>query len=134
MLLDDYVNLSPMGENGGVNNLQNFLRFVFGNSSGPTGRPVSMISFLIDAQDWPPRVAAFKYTNILMHTLNGVVLSWFALTLFQLLGLDSKRSSLLALLLSALWLLHPLNSTTTLYVIQRMTQLMTLFTLAALLC
>lgn len=134
LLLDDYANLIPLGDNGGVDNLQNFLSFVLGNNSGPTGRPVSMLSFLIDGRDWPPNVAAFKYTNILLHTLNGVVLCWFTLTLFQILGIESKRSSQLAVLLTALWLLHPLNSTTTLYVIQRMTQLMTLFSLAALLC
>jgi hypothetical protein len=134
MIFDDYVNLSPVGDNGGVDNLQNFLRYVFGNNSGPTGRPVSMLSFLIDGQDWPPYVAAFKYTNILIHVLNGVVLCWLTLTLFQILELDRKRSAILALLVAALWLLHPLNSTTVLYVVQRMTQLVTLFTLAALIC
>ncbi len=134
MVLDDAVNLSPVGDNGGVNNLPNFLRYVFGNPSGPSGRPVSMLSFLIDGQHWPPNIASYKYTNIMIHALNGVVLAWLALILFHILGLDRNRSAIFALLVAALWLLHPLNSTTTLYVVQRMAQLMTLFALTALIC
>lgn len=133
-VLDDYANLNTLGNNGGVNSLENFISFVFGNTSGPSGRPVSMLSFLIDGQDWPPNIASFKYTNILIHILSGVVLCWLCLTLFQILGLSANRSAVCALLVAALWLLHPFNSTTTLYVVQRMTQLMTLFGLIALLC
>ena len=133
-MLDDYSNLSPMGDNGGINSLNNFLQFVFGNTSGPLGRPVSMLSFLIDGQDWPPNIASFKYTNIMIHLLNGLALCWLGLLLFQALNLSARRSAVLALVLTALWLLHPLNSTTTLYAVQRMTQLMTLFALAALIC
>lgn len=133
-VLDDHANLFSMGDNGGVNNLQNFLRFVFGNTSGPSGRPVSMLSFLIDSRQWPAHIASFKYTNILIHILNGQILCWLSLTLFQILGLTAARSAICALLVTALWLLHPFNSTTTLYVVQRMTQLMTLFGLVTLLC
>ncbi len=134
LVLDDVGNLSALGNNGGVNNLPNFLNFVFGNTSGPSGRPISMLSFLIDGQDWPANIASFKYTNILIHALNGAVLCWLSLTLFQILGLAAERSAICALAVTAFWLLHPFNSTTTLYVVQRMTQLMTLFGLAALLC
>jgi tetratricopeptide (TPR) repeat protein len=134
MVLDDYRNLSPIGENDGVTNLQNFMRYLFGNSSGPTGRPVAMLSFLIDTQHWPPNVASLKYTNVLIHALNGVLLAWLTLLLFQVLGMSEKHSAMFALLVAALWLFHPLNTTTALYVIQRMTQLMTFFALAALIC
>lgn len=134
LLFDDYINLSPLGEDGGVSSWSNFKAFVFGNPSGPTGRPVSMLSFLIDAQNWPPHIASFKYTNILIHVLCGLMLCWLAIELFQILGVTQQRSAMLGLLVAALWLLHPLNGSTTLYVIQRMTQLMTLFALASLLC
>lgn len=133
-ILDDYANLHTLGDNGGVNSLQNFLTFVFGNTSGPSGRPVSMLSFLIDGQQWPAHIASFKYTNILIHILNGIMLCWLSLTLFRILGLTLTRSAICALVVTALWLLHPFNSTTTLYIVQRMTQLMTLFGLASLLC
>jgi len=134
LLFDDYTNLSPLGADGGVTDWVSFRNFVFGNASGPSGRPVSMLSFLIDAQNWPPYIAAFKYTNILIHLLNGLLLCWLSIELFQVLGLSTQRSSMFGLLVAALWLLHPLNVSTTLYVVQRMTQLMTLFGLASLLC
>lgn len=133
-VLDDFANLSALGENGGVHSSASFLQFVFGNVSGPTGRPVSMLSFLIDAQDWPPHIAALKYTNILIHLLTATVLCWMSYCIFLALRLDHNRASALALLVTAIWLVHPLNSTTTMYVVQRMTQLMTLFALAAIIC
>jgi len=147
LLLDAYSNLSQKGDNGGVNNLANLRQFVFGNTSGPTGRPIAMLSFLIDGQDWPLHVASFKYTNLLIHVLNGLLLCWLVNVLFCHLLLSStqapaqpsaasssspaltpqNQAAVLALLVAAFWLLHPLNVSTTLYVIQRMTQLMTLF-------
>jgi len=134
LLLDDYWNLQPLGEGGGIDSLDALRNFVFGNVSGPTGRPVAMLSFVLDSQDWPPNVAALKYTNVLLHLLTGVLVAWFSLTLARLLGLPTQRCALLGLLVAAFWLLHPFNLSTTLYVIQRMTQLMTLFALAALIC
>ena len=133
-VLDDYENLNPLGAGAGVMDLQSMLTFVFGNHSGPSGRPVAMLSFLIDGQNWPPYVASFKYTNILIHLLCGVVLYWFCIHLFRQCSPAAKNYTWLALAVCALWLLHPLNVSTTLYVVQRMTQLMTLFALASLLC
>lgn len=134
LLLDDFWNLRRLGENGGVNNLDNLREFLFGNSSGPSGRPVSMAAFLLDAQDWPPIIQQLKFTNIMLHLLCGAVLSWFALLVGQLAGLDRTRAGQAALLVTALWLFHPFNVSTVLYVVQRMTQLMTLFALCALTC
>ncbi len=133
-LLDDYPNIRPIGDNGGITSGEELRRFVFGNISGPLGRPVAMASFPLDAQDWPANPANFKYTNLLLHLLSGVLLFRLGQLLFGRLLPDSNRSSALALVLAALWLVHPLNVSTTLYIVQRMTQLMTLFTLAALLC
>ena len=93
-----------------------------------------MLSFLIDSQSWQLNVASFKYTNIMIHVLNGLMLCWFVCEMLQILGLSVQRSALLSLLVAALWLLHPFNGSTVLYVVQRMTQLMTFFALASLLC
>ena len=90
-LFDDYRNLSPLGEEGGVSDWPTFRKFVFGNPSGPSGRPVSMLSFLLDAQDWPASSASFKYTNIMIHLLSGLMLCWFASELFQILGITAQR-------------------------------------------
>ena len=128
LLLDDWANLSPL-EKSPVNDWAGFRSFVFGNTSGPTGRPVSMLSFLIDGQSWPIAAATLKHTNILVHLLCGVSVLTFAFFLFRGLGLSHTRIYLLALLSMSIWLFHPLNVSTVLYVIQRMTQLATLFSL-----
>lgn len=132
LLLDDIWNLQPLGEQGGVDSLAKLRQFLFSNTSGPTGRPVAMATFLLDSQDWPPLVPALKHTNIMLHLLCGTVLFWFALQLAQLLGMSQSHSSHVALLVMAIFLLHPLNSSTVLYVVQRMTLLMTFFAIAAL--
>jgi len=131
-LLDDLVNLQQLGEDGGVADGQSALNFIFGNRSGPAGRPVSMASFLLDGQDWPAPVDRFKYTNLMIHLLCGLLVTWFSLLIFKAARLRDSIAQMLALLVAALWLLHPFNVSTTLYVVQRMTQLMALFSLSAL--
>lgn len=132
LLLDDIDNLLPLGRNGGVQGMNDVLTFVFGNQSGPGGRPLSMLSFLIDARNWPPPVAALKYTNLMLHLLSGVLSCWLVLCIGRAMQWRESRAIGLALVVALLWLIHPFNVSTTLYVVQRMTQLMTLFSLAAL--
>lgn len=134
LVLDDFWVLQRLGEGGGVATLDEFLRFVFVNNSGPTGRPVAMLSFLIDARDWPVNIAALKYTNLQLHLLTGVAICWLALLLAARSQLRRPQAAALALIVAACWMLHPLNVSTTLYVVQRMTQLMSLFTVFALVC
>lgn len=126
-VLDDSSNIRRLGEFGGVNNFDAFRQFVFSNSSGPGGRPVAMISFLIDAQDWPVGPDSFKYTNIMIHLLCGLAFCWLTFLLCQLLELSKPASAQVALVMMGIWLAHPLNVSTTLYIVQRMAQLMTFF-------
>ncbi len=132
-LLDDFDNLESLNHYGGITNLTTALQFVFSNTSGALGRPVSMLSFLINDQYWPGDPWSFKYTNLMIHIINGLLILQLALRLLPSTSLPRHYHFWVAGLISALWLLHPLNLSTTLYVIQRMTQLMTLFTLAGLL-
>lgn len=106
---------------------------VLGNSSGLLGRPLSMLSFLANAAATGLDPAPFKATNLGIHLLCGVLL--YAL-LARLLPRDpslKNRAALAALLVTGLWLLHPMQVSTVLYVVQRMAQLSALFTLAGLL-
>ena len=131
-IVDDIQTLEVINQYGGVTNSESFLSFVFSSSSGPLGRPVSMLSFLINDQFWPGDAGAYKHTNIMIHLLCGICIFLFLNTLLKPRITDEKTRLLICTFTTGLWLTQPLNVSTTLYVIQRMTQLMTLFTLIAL--
>lgn len=131
---DDVDNLRVINNYGGVTDYNTFSSFVFGNKSGKLGRPVSMASFLINDQYWPGDPWFFKYTNLLIHALIGLLLFLFVSVLLKSIKASETTSHTVALFASAIWLVHPLNVSTTLYVVQRMTQLMMLFSLLAMLC
>lgn len=129
-LFDDYPNLEVMGYLGGVINWETFQAFVFSGGSGPTGRPVSLASFLLDDNTWPSSAPLFKQTNLLIHLLCGLLLCWAVLQLMRnLRTVTERQAQIVAVLACAFWVLHPYMVSTTLYVIQRMAQLATLFCL-----
>lgn len=131
-LFDDIPNLSPLMNFGGVTDLPSALYFVFGNESGPLGRPISMATFLLNDQTWPSDPYSFKYTNLLFHLVNGCLVFVLLQQVGRQLNVPKVRSQWLAIGAVALWLMHPLNVSTVLYVIQRMTILSTMATLVAL--
>lgn len=133
-ILDDINNLYELNKFGGVTDYNSFMQFVFGNSSGNLGRPVSMLSFLLDDQYYPGDPAKYKYTNVLIHVLCGLLIFHFIWKLLLVAGKDNRQSAAIALIVSIIWLLHPFNVSTVLYIIQRMAQLATLFTIAGLIC
>src|SRR5882724_7676272 len=66
-LFDDYVNLPALGAYGPVDNLRTFALYLTSGHGDPTGRPLAMLSFLLEANDWPAIAAPFLYTNVLLH-------------------------------------------------------------------
>ncbi|MPT20372.1 MAG: tetratricopeptide repeat protein [Pseudomonas sp.] len=130
-LFDDYPNLDALGHLGGVRNWETFKAFVFSGWSGPTGRPIALASFLLDDNTWPSHAPWFKQTNLLIHILCGLLLCWAVLLLMRnLKSVTEQRAQWIAVLACSFWLLHPYMVSTTLYVVQRMAQLATLFCLA----
>ncbi len=116
-LLDDHDNLQPLQKYDGVKDLDTLRHFVFSGISGPTGRPVSLLSFLIDSQTWPAEPFSFKLTNILIHIFNGLLIFAIVLKLFHLFGRNKKSALTIAFLSAAIWVVHPLHTSTVLYVI-----------------
>jgi hypothetical protein len=105
--------------------------------SGPSGRPVSMLSFaLTSAAVGAISPLAFKLVNLVIHCLTAV-LAWQFLRRLLLSGagltLSARRREWVALTAAALWLLHPLHVSSVLFAVQRMEQLSALFTLLGLL-
>ena len=109
-----------------------FLAFLNEGSPGPTGRPISLASFFINDHAWPSDPYPHKYTSLLLHTINGVLVFWFTWKLMLSAGEKNQRSGFIAMTVAAIWLVHPLQASTVFYVIQRMTILSTTFTLLAL--
>ncbi|GAB6041989.1 hypothetical protein JCM17961_26650 [Endothiovibrio diazotrophicus] len=108
----------------------------------PFGRPLVMLTFALDHLAAGLDPAQFKRTNLLIHLANGGLLFVLAMLILEALrrrgavapavDLSPRRIRWLALLVTALWLLHPLALTSVLYVVQRMTSLAALFSLVAL--
>ncbi|NNP73973.1 hypothetical protein A7P53_15425 [Acinetobacter defluvii] len=128
-IFDDYPNLEYLGNYGDINTLDKAKNFIFSGFSGPTGRPISFASFLLNDNAWPSVAYSFKYINLMIHLLNGVLLFWSTLLLLRNYNYKEQKAVWIALVASGIWLLHPYFVSTTLYVVQRMAQLATLFTL-----
>ena len=133
-LFDDFNHLNALGITGPVQNWPSFVRFITSGTADPTGRPLTLLSFLVDAQDWPADPWAFKRTNLMLHLLNGALLCWVMLLLSRAAGLIERHGRSAALLGTAIWLLHPLFVSTILYIVQREAMLPATFTFCGLLC
>jgi tetratricopeptide (TPR) repeat protein len=131
-LVDDRNNLIAMNSQGGVSSWETLRAFVFGGHAGALGRPVSMLSFLVNDQAFPGDISRFRFTNLMIHCLCGIALFVFSRLFLRSLGQDERAATVIAVLTSSWWLLSPLNVSTTLYVVQRMTQLSALFVLLGL--
>ncbi|AGG88082.1 tetratricopeptide repeat protein [Rhodanobacter denitrificans] len=132
-LFDDFANLPALGVTGPTDDWLAFLRYITSGTADPTGRPLTLLTFLLDAQNWPASPFPFKRTNLIFHLLNGILLYALLAQLGRLLGYDERQSRTAALLGTALWLLHPLLVSTTLYIVQREAMLPATCTLVGLL-
>ena len=131
-LLDDFGSIAPLGDYGGVVDWQSFKLYVFGGNSGPTGRPLALLTFLIDGNNWPTESWPFKRTNLIIHLLNGIALGVLTVMVLRVLDVKSRDIRWIAFVATAIWVLHPFLVSTTLYIVQRMAQLSTLFMFAGL--
>ena len=132
-LFDDYANLPAIGATGRVDNPATLARYLTSGTADPTGRPLTLATFLLDARDWPADPRPFKVTNVLLHLLNGTLLCAVLLRLGRALRLSDFRARAAALFGAGAWLLHPLFVTTTLYIVQREAMLPATFVLLGML-
>lgn len=131
--LDDISNLAPTVPRD--LSLTETLRILGGNTSGPTGRPVSVFSFMLTGYAFGFSPFAFKAVNLLIHLLNGLLIGLLTAKLLQADGTQPPRAiRTISVLTATLWLIHPMQLSTVLYPVQRMTELAGLFSLLALIC
>ena len=131
-IFDDIPNLTPLGKYSDFGFWNDFWIFLLEGDSGPTGRPVSLASFYLNDTSWPSLPLSFIQTNILIHLLNGVLVFWVCLKLANRFKLNNNYQIGFSLLITSFWLLHPMHTTTVLYIIQRMTELSATFMLIGL--
>ncbi|HEX7129092.1 MAG TPA: tetratricopeptide repeat protein [Rhodanobacteraceae bacterium] len=131
-LFDDFGNLPAIGATGPIDHWATFWRYITSGTADPTGRPLTLLSFLLDARDWPASPRPFKITNVLLHLLNGALLATVLLRLGRALRLEETRARMAALFGTGAWLLHPLLVSTTLYIVQREAMLPATFVLIGL--
>jgi hypothetical protein len=106
--------------------------------AGPLGRPMSMMTFAINHAYTGFDPFYLKLTNVAIHGVSGIAL--YALLVQLLVGYKRSYSLQIpdktliwsSLLIATAWMLHPLNITSILYIVQRMTSLSGLFSLLAL--
>ena len=130
--IDDIANITPIERIAKSSTWETATQVIFNNKSGPYGRPLSMASFALDAHYWPDQMNRLIRHNILLHILSGVCVLWFSFLLFLKINLTTQKSFSLALLVSAIWIFHPLLVSTYLYAVQRMTVLASIFSLLSL--
>lgn len=130
--IDDIANIAPIERIAKSPTWETTYKVIFNNKSGPFGRPLSMASFALDAHYWPQQFSSLIRHNILLHILSGVCVLWFSFLLFLKINLTTQKSFNLALVVSAVWIFHPLLVSTYLYAVQRMTILASIFCLLSL--
>ena len=131
-LFDDFGSIKPLGDFGGVTDWESFKVFVFGGHAGPTGRPLALLSFLVDGNGWPTDPWPFKRTNLLIHLITGTTLGILVTLVLKCVQIKRRDAQWIALVATAIWILHPFLVSTTLYIVQRMAQLAALFMFAGL--
>ena len=119
-ILDDFYNLQGLvdvEEHG-------YLYYVFTNGfAGASGRPISLFSFALQYASWPDSPFNFKLINLVIHLANGLLIYIISGFLWRQTGQRKENALLFQIIVTGLWLLHPIHTNTVLYAVQRMTQL-----------
>lgn len=129
-LLDDFHILEPIGYSGGIRDFPSLMTYLTSGGGGPLGRPVALLTFALNAQQWPADPTWFVLTNILIHGATAVLAFYLVWALGVALNKSGKEVLLLAFFSSLIWALHPYHVSTVLYIVQRMTTLSAMFGLA----
>lgn len=117
---------------------ESVLRALATHQSGIFGRPITILSFILNHQFLGPEPGGYKIINFAIHLFNTVLVFVLVRTLLGsmsdrgMLAASPDRTIATALLVSAFWALHPLQVSTVLYVFQRFAILSATFSLLGL--
>lgn len=105
---------------------------MFSKDSGPLGRPISMASFAFNYYFLGSSGLGFKAVNLFIHIINTCLVYCLVLLILRCFNSSQKISHLsrfAALFATAMWAFHPINLTSVVFVVQRMTSLSAMFLL-----
>src|SRR5215469_6778941 len=135
-IFDDYTNI--INNSGLANHAFDIGSVISAIARSPNvTRPLSTISFALNFSLFGDSPLSFKLTNIGIHLCVGIALFFLAREILRAYNLRTKQAieaasiAWLSLAVSALWLVHPINLTSVLYVVQRETSLAALFMVLA---
>lgn len=131
-ILDDFANLPPLFDAIRTNG---FWYGVFSGTSGPLGRPLTLLTFAVQHESWP-NPYCFKVVGLVVHLLNTTLVFFLICLLSPYLPTKLRPNyyNYLALIIATVWALLPIHVSTVLYVVQRMVLLSTFFMLAGIIC
>jgi hypothetical protein len=94
-------------------------------------RPVAHISFALNYFSHRLEVRGYHVVNILIHIMTGIFLFYLLKTTLSLPALNKKNDTRYAAIVSfvtaAVWLLHPLQTQSVTYIVQRMNSMAAMF-------
>lgn len=127
-LFDDFSNIVSRGDLHIERfEWETFAQLALSGDAGPLKRPIAVLSFALNHLFFGLNPWYFKLVNLGIHLVNGIL--FFAISRLLFLQLSKSSAVFLAWLATTIWLLHPLNVSTVLYVVQRMTILSAFFML-----
>ena len=138
-IFDDFPNLAALDSIDRISSWRDLGIYLSQPRNFP-GRPLAMLSFLLQKASWPDHPFPFRLINLGIHLINSVLI--FALVsrlahhwLSSRVASESLegRALLAAYLAAAAWLLNPIQLSGVVLVIQRMTLLTAMFMLTGLL-
>lgn len=120
-VFDDYVNLVQRSQ-WQVTSLAaaDWIRASSSDVSGAVGRPLAMVSFSVNYYFTGLDPFWLKFTNLALHVCNGLLVWLLCIRIFDLIPEKTRPGRLAAWLVAAAWLMHPLQASTVLYIVQRM--------------
>lgn len=127
---DDYINLKDLSD---VSSLQGLQNFIFGGVAGPTGRPISLLTFLVNYNDWMMNHPwGFVETTLTLHLLNTGLVFLLIFNIAKLQINDIKQRYIYSFIVAAVWAILPIHASANLIPIQRMTHVSAFFVLCTL--
>jgi tetratricopeptide (TPR) repeat protein len=92
-------------------------------------RPVAYISFALNYYLHGYNVVGFRLLNIIIHVISGILLYFFIQATFRTPALqsDDTHAKWISFFAAAIWLVHPLQTQSVSYIVQRMNSLAAMF-------